>query len=33
MQETKYGVDPNETIFRSGMIHGFEAICDVHEAT
>ena len=34
MQETKYGVKPNETILRTCMIHGFEAMCDVdHEAT
>ena len=29
----KYGVDPNETILKIGMIHGFEAMCDFHEAT
>ena len=33
MQEIKYGVEPNETILKIGMIHGFEAMCDVHEAT
>ena len=33
MQETKYGVEPNETILKTGMIHGFEIMCDVHEAT
>ena len=33
MQETKYGVEPNETILKTSMIHGFETMCDVHEAT
>ena len=32
MQETKYGVEPNESILKAGMIHGFEEMCDVHEA-
>ena len=31
MQETKYGVEPNEIILKTDMIHGFEAMCDVHE--
>ena len=33
MQQTKYGAEPNETILEIGMIHSFEAMCDVHEAT
>ena len=33
MHETKYGVNPNETILKTGMIHDFERMCDVHEAT
>ena len=33
MQETKYRVEPNETILKIGMIHGFEEKYDVHEAT
>ena len=33
MQETKYGVEPNEIILKTNMIHGFETMCDVHEAT
>ena len=32
MQETKYGMEPNETILKTDMIHGFEAMCNVHEA-
>ena len=32
MQETKYGIETTEIILKIGMIHGFEAICDVHEA-
>ena len=31
-QETKCGVEPNETILKTSMIHGLEAMCDVHEA-
>ena len=31
MWETKYRLD--ETILKTTMIQGFEAICDVHEAT
>jgi hypothetical protein len=33
MHETKYGVDPNETILKTGMIHGFESVCDIHKVT
>ena len=33
MQETKYGVEPNEIILKIGMRHGFEEMCDIHEAT
>jgi hypothetical protein len=33
MQETKYGLEPNEIILKIGMIHGFKEMCDVHEAT
>ena len=33
MKEMKYGVELNEIILKIGMIHGFEEICDVHEAT
>ena len=33
MQETKCGVEPNETTSKNGMIHGFEEMCDVHETT
>ena len=32
MKETKYGVEPHETILKTYMIHGFEAMCDVYEA-
>ena len=32
MQETKCGVETNEAILKTSMIHGFEAMCDVHEA-
>ena len=32
MQETKYEVEPNETILKTSMIHGFEEMCDAHEA-
>ena len=28
-----YGVDPNETILKIDMIHGFEEMWDAHEAT
>ena len=31
MQETKYGVDPDESILKTRMIHGFEEMCHVHE--
>ena len=33
MQEIKYGVEPNEIILSTSMRCGFEAMCDVHEAT
>jgi hypothetical protein len=33
MQEAKYGVEPNETTLKTGMIHQFEAMYDVHDAT
>jgi hypothetical protein len=26
-------VEPNETILKTDMIHGFEAMCDIHETT
>ena len=25
-------MEPNETILKNDMIHGFEVMCDVHEA-
>ena len=33
IQETKYGVEPNEIILSTGKRRGFEATCVVHEAT
>ena len=33
MQEKKNGLEPNEMILSIGIKHGFEAMCDVHEAT
>ena len=33
MFQTKYGVERNEFILKTCMIHGFEEMCDVHEAT
>ena len=32
MQETKYGVEPNEIILETSMRRGFNEMCDVHEA-
>ena len=32
MQEINYGVEPNEIILITDMIHGFQKMCDVHEA-
>ena len=32
MQEKKNGLEPNEMILSIGIKHGFEAMCDVHEA-
>ena len=33
MQETKYGVDPNEIMLETSMRHGFKEMRDVHETT
>ena len=33
IQEINYGVEPNEIILKTSMIHGFEAMRDVQEAT
>ena len=32
MQESKYGVEPNEIILETGIGRGFKEMCDVHEA-
>ena len=33
MQETKYGVEPNEIILKTCMIREFEEMCGIHEPT